>query len=229
VTPYHSEPGIDIYHGDCRDILPQLERGLMVTDPPYNMGYHYDVYHDALEAPEYWAFLFDVLRMPLIVIHYPEYLFPLAKHFVRTPNKVIAWVYHANTPKQWRTVAWFGLTPDLSLDSQSYRNPLDKRVSALMEQGRQARLYDWWVIEQVKNVSTEKTGHPCQIPTALMMRALRVTPFDGPVIDPFCGSGTTLLAAQTLGRRAIGIEASERYCEIAANRLRQPSLELVVE
>jgi site-specific DNA-methyltransferase (adenine-specific) len=98
----------------------------------------------------------------------------------------------------------------------------------LIAQGREARLYDWWMYEQVKNVSDEKTDHPCQIPRKLMRRILRVTPFNGPVIDPFCGSGTTLVAAQELGRQAIGIESSEEYCEVAANRLRHPSqLELV--
>jgi site-specific DNA-methyltransferase (adenine-specific) len=230
LTPYYSESGITIYHGDCREILPSLERGLMVTDPPYNVGYHYDDYHDAMSEDDYWMFLMSVPRMPLVFIHYPESLFALAKYFGRAPDEIVAWIYHANTPKQWRAVAWFGISPDLSLDSQSYRNPGDKRIRELIDAGREARLYDWWEIEQVKNVSTEKTDHPCQIPKALMMRAFRVTPFDdGPVIDPFCGSGTILLAAQALGRRAIGIDSSEEYCEIAANRLRQPALALLTK
>lgn len=225
--PYYSEAGITIYHGDARDVLPQLPRGLMVTDPPYNVGYHYNEYDDSQDDADYWKLLFGVLRMPLVLIHYPEQLFPVAKHFRRAPDKVVAWIYGANTPRQWRAIGWFGVAPDLSLDSQEFRNPNDKRIRQLMAEGRAARLYDWWPIEQVKNVSHEKTEHPCQIPKALMLRALRVTPFDGPVIDPFCGSGTTLLAAQELGRRAIGIESSEEYCEIAVQRLRQTTLELV--
>jgi hypothetical protein len=161
-----------------------------------------------------------------VVIHYPEAIFPIAQRYRRAPDELVAWVYNAHTPKQWRAVAWFGVSPDLSLDSQAYKNPTDKRVAARIARGDEARLYDWWHIEQVKNVSADKTEHPCQIPMALMMRILRVTPFDGPVIDPFCGSGTTLVAAQAFGRQAIGIESSEEYCEIAAYRLRQPSLEL---
>ena len=81
-----------------------------------------------------------------------------------------------------------------------------------MELSGGAALYDWWLIEQVKNVSAEKQAHPCQIPVAVMQRALQITPFDGPVIDPFCGAGSTLVAAQMGGRRAIG-ESSEEYCE----------------
>lgn len=227
MKPYYEQSGVTIYHGDCRDIVPEL-RGLMVTDPPYNVGYHYDEHRDALSERDYWTLLGDVLRMPLVFIHYPEALFPLAKHFRRVPDEVVAWVYHANTPKQWRSIGWFGVAPDLSLDGQAYRNPEDKRVRELIEAGRQARLYDWWQVEQVKNISDEKTAHPCQIPLSLMMRVLRVTPFDGPVVDPFAGSGTTLLAAKELGRRAIGVELSERYCEIAARRLQQEALPLEV-
>jgi hypothetical protein len=228
-APYYADSGITLYHADCREVLPSLERGLMVTDPPYNIGYHYDQYHDAMEEQDYWTFLCRVLLMPLVLIHYPECLFPVARHFCRAPDEVVAWIYGANTPKQWRAIGWFGVTPDLSLDSQEFRNPNDKRVRQLMAEGRMARLYDWWPIEQVKNVSHEKTEHPCQIPTALMLRALRVTPFEGPIIDPFCGSGTTLLAAQELGRRAIGIESSEEYCEIAVQRLQQRTLDLVMD
>lgn len=223
---YYAHGGIQIYHGDCRDVLPTLPVGLTVSDPPYNVAYHYDDYSDRLPDAEYWQFMLTVLKMPLVFIHYPEAMFPLAAVLCQAPSEVVAWVYHANTPRQWRSVAWFGLSPDFSRDGQAYRNPTDKRVEKLIADGRAARLYDWWEIEQVKNVSDEKTAHPCQIPRALMMRILRVTPFDGPVIDPFCGSGTTLLAAKELGRTAIGIETSERYCEVAAMRLSQEALPL---
>jgi DNA modification methylase len=228
MRPYYEHAGITIYHGDCREIVPQLPRGLMVTDPPYNVGYHYDEHDDSMPDSEYWAFLRDVLRMPLVFLHYPEALFHVARLFSRVPDEMVAWVYHANTPKQWRALGWFGVLPDFSRDGQEYQNPNDRRVRQLIAAGKKARLYDWWHVEQVKNISSEKTAHPCQIPTSLMVRALRVTPYDGPVIDPFLGSGTTLVAAKELGRQAIGVERSEAYCEIAAKRLAQEALPLEV-
>jgi DNA modification methylase len=225
VTPYYAEPGIAIYHGDAREVLPTIERGLMVTDPPYNVGYHYDEHEDSLQAEDYRRLLGDVLRMPLVVIHYPEALVPLAQIFRRSADEIVAWVYHAHTPRKWRTVAWFGTAPDLSLMKQPYRNPTDKRIAWHIANGSDgASLPDWWLIEQVKNVSAEKTAHPCQIPIELMTRILRVTPTEATIIDPFCGAGSTLVAAKALGLKAVGIELSERYCQIAVERLSQETL-----
>lgn len=69
--------------------------------------------------------------------------------------------------------------------------------------------------------------HPAIMPLELAARAIRLSTWPGEtVFDPFSGTGTTLLAARQLGRRAVGIEVSERYCELAARRLAQPSLEL---
>ena len=225
MTPYYDDGTCQIFHGDCREIVPTLPDGLMVTDPPYNVGYHYDEHDDDMAEDAYWRMLRDVMRLPLVFLHYPEALFRLARH-IGEPEEIVAWVYHANTPKQWRMLGWFGCKPDFSLDGQSYKNDNDRRVRQLIAAGKKARLYDWWHIEQVKNVSSEKTAHPCQIPVQLMARVLRITPEEGPIIDPFSGSGTTLLAAKQLGRHAIGIERSEQYCEIAAKRLEQASMNL---
>ena len=68
--------------------------------------------------------------------------------------------------------------------------------------------------------------HPCQKPVRLMRRIIDLT--SGLVLDPFMGSGTTLVAAKRIGRKAIGIEREERYCEIAAKRLQQEALPLEV-
>ncbi len=163
-------------------------------------------------------------RTPSIVLHYPEDICALSWTLEEIPAAMVAWVYHANTPRQWRTLAWFGLTPDFTRDGQPYRNPEDGRVQKLMADGKQARLYNWWHTEQVKNVSAEKADHPCQIPLSVMRRALKVTPITGKVIDPYMGTGTTLVAAKDLGLPATGIETSEAYCEIAAKRLSQEVL-----
>jgi site-specific DNA-methyltransferase (adenine-specific) len=70
----------------------------------------------------------------------------------------------------------------------------------------------------------ERVGHPNQKPLDVILWCLGFT--DGDVLDPFMGSGTTLVAAKNLGRRAIGIEIEERYCEIAARRCSQEVLPL---
>ena len=73
---------------------------------------------------------------------------------------------------------------------------------------------------------TDGAVHPTQKPEALMRWCLMFFPEARTVLDPFMGSGTTLRAAKDLRRRAVGVEVNERYCEIAANRLRQRVLPL---
>ena len=139
------------------------------------------------------------------------------------PQECEAWTYNAHTPRKWRMAAWFGCKPDFSRVKQAFKNLSDKRIVAKLDSGIEGcSLYDWWNDEQVKNVSEEKTEHPCQIPEAVMSKAIRITPCAF-VVDPFSGSGTTLRAAKDAGVRAIGIELNERYCEIAAKRLAQES------
>jgi site-specific DNA-methyltransferase (adenine-specific) len=71
-----------------------------------------------------------------------------------------------------------------------------------------------------------REGHPAPFPVELARRCVRLSTWPGEVVlDPFAGSGTTLVAARQLGRRAIGIEQSERYCQMAAERLAQGSLD----
>lgn len=85
--------------------------------------------------------------------------------------------------------------------------------------------YRWNGMLQESGVPREHRQHPTQKPEAVMRWALLQAPTDViTVLDPFMGSGTTLVAAKRLGRKATGIEREERYCEIAAERLRQGAL-----
>lgn len=227
MKPYYSDSDVTIFHGDCRDVLPSISsEAVVISDPPYNRGYHYHSYTDSLDSSEYLKLLWLALRPPSVLLHYPTDIIQFCVSVGWQPTRCVAWVYHANTRFQWRMLSWFGIEPAFGYVKQPYKNQTDKRVLKLMDAGSAGTdLYDWWHIEQVKNVSDEKTDHPCQIPELVMERAIAITP-SPLVVDPFMGSGTTLVAAKKLGRQAIGIELDERYCEIAAKRLAQNVLPL---
>lgn len=217
---YYKDALVEIIHGDAREIMRTLPRGLVVTDPPYNVGYHYEDYADNLSADDYQEMLRQTCPPPCVILHYAEDLCAMARTLEELPQKMVAWVYPSNTARQWRGIGWWGCKPAFDKEGQDYKNPNDKRIAERIARGERARLYDWWEIDQVKNIGTEKTGHPCQIPTEVMRRILKITDCQL-AIDPFCGSGTTLVAAKQLGIRAIGIERNKNYCELAARRVSQ--------
>lgn len=216
--PYYKDSLCTIINADSRDVMHKLPRGLVVSDPPYNVGYHYDGYKDNLTTEEYQELIRAVCPLPCVLIHYAEDLCALSLKLEEVPEKMVAWVYPSNTARQWRGIAWWGCKPDFRKDGQPYKNPTDKRIAQRIADGKQCRLYDWWEVNQVKNVGAEKTEHPCQIPQEIMRRILKITDCRL-VIDPFAGSGTTLAAAKQLGIPSIGIERNEKYCEIAARRV----------
>lgn len=221
MKPYYQDRLATLYCGKLEDLssfIPPKDGSITISDPPYNVGYHYDQCDDKMKPDEYFAFMASVFSGPSVIIHYPEAMFQIAKAMNDIPERVVAWVYPSNTPRQHRSVAWFKNHPDFRKDGQAYRNPTDPRIAKRIAEGKAARLYDWWEINQVKNVSNEKTEHPCQIPLAIMERIIRITR-EETIFEPFAGSGTTLLAASNLGRNSIGFEMSERYCELIANRL----------
>ena len=210
-----------VYQGNCIDIIPTIKEDfIIVTDPPFNIGYHYNEYNDNLGADEYYEMLQSVFQdYPFVVIHYPEEIYRIAFQVGRFPDKVVSWVYNSNTAKQHRDIAFFDIKPDFRKLGQPYKNPTDKRIMKRIADGKQARGYDWWNINQVKNVSKDKTEHPCQMPLEVMENIIKLLPEDKVILDPFAGSGTTLLACKNLGRKYIGIEIDNKYIEIINKRL----------
>lgn len=214
----------EIIVGNCLRELPkiraQYEKLVIVTDPPFNVGYHYKTYKDNMDADAYYEMLGDVFSFaPFVVIHYPEEIYKIAFQVGEFPERVVSWVYNSNTPKQHRDIAFFGVKPDFTKYGQPYKNPKDKRIAQRIAEGKTAKLYDWWEINQVKNVSKEKTAHPCQMPLEVMRRIVAILPDEYTVVDPFMGSGTTALACKELGRNFVGIEMDEHYADIARSRL----------
>ena len=196
----------------------------IVTDPPFNIGYHYNTYKDKMDDNEYFDFLKNVCKtrnIPYVLIHYPESLYKIALNNNEVPERVCSWVYNSNTAKQHRDVAFFGVKPNFKQVLQPYKNPNDKRIKKRISEGKVGcKLYDWWNINQIKNVSKEKTNHPCQMPVEVMKNIVGVLPKNCIIIDPFMGSGTTGVACKELGYEFIGCEIDEDYYNIAKERIR---------
>ena len=210
--------------GDALEELPKIKvkekKFVIITDPPFNVGYHYNTYKDNMDSEEYYEMLASVFQYaPFVVIHYPEEIYKIAFQVGEFPDKVVSWVYNSNTAKQHRDIAFFGIKPDFKQYGQPYKNPTDKRIMQRIADGKTARLYDWWEINQVKNVSKDKTAHPCQMPLEVMKRIVGILPPDYTIVDPFMGSGTTGLACKELNRNFIGIEMDAEYYAIAQQRI----------
>ena len=220
-----------IFNEDCLALMKSqtfedLIKGknvIIVTDPPFNVGYHYKTYKDNLDEEAYYDFLEEVFTMrdmPFVVVHYAECLYKLAFQVGMFPEKVVSWVYNSNTAKQHRDIAFFGVKPDFRKMTQPYKNPNDKRIRERIAKGcKGGRLYDWWEVNQVKNVSKKGNTHPCVMPLEVMKRIVGILPNGIVVFDPFMGSGTTGVACRQLGIDFIGCELDEEYFEIAKERI----------
>lgn len=194
----------------------------IVTDPPFNIGYHYDVYQDSDKG--YWEAMKGLFTMyaeiPFVVVHYAESLYRLAMEIGIAPTKVVSWIYNSNTPRQHRDIAFFNCKPDFRKVVQPYKNPTDKRIRERMARGIMGgRLYDWWNVNQVKNVAKKDNPHPCVMPLQVMANIIGILPSGYIIFDPFMGSGTTGLAAMQLGRDFVGCEISPVYFEYATKKI----------
>ena len=215
---------IKVMHGDSKEILKTLnftDKTIIVTDPPFNISYGYKTYNDKMPEQAYWEMLKCLFQdRKCVVIHYSEQLHRLSIELQTAPTKTVSWVYNSNTAKQHREIAFYNIQPDFKQVGQAYKNPTDKRIAKRIADGKSARLYDWWEINQVKNVSKDKTEHPCQMPLEVMKRIIAILPEDKLIVDPFGGSGTTALACKELNRKCIIIEQDEKYIGIINERLK---------
>jgi DNA modification methylase len=207
-----------IIKGNCLDFLNEFSTdAFIISDPPYNQKYHYSEYKDNLNNDEYFNLLYNVFnKRKSVIVHYPEEIINILGGKLGKCEQVVSWVYNSNTAKQSRLITWWNCNPDLRKIGQDYKNPTDKRIAKRIAEGKRARLYDWWEINQVKNVS--KKQHPCPLPEELVRRIILTTTNEGDlVIDPFCGVGTVCKVAKQLNRKYIGIELCEEYYNIAKN------------
>lgn len=218
---FHEEPGITLYCGDCRDVLPLLEPvDLVLTDPPYGVTYQSN--HAVGRGVQ--PITNDGTRLSLYLY---RGVFPLLR-----ANHVLWFTRWDAWPDVWGLLGQFfplrGLliwdkgTPgmgDLNHWGPSYEM-IASAGSGKIVGGRDG---------SVIRMSTEPTVsryHPTEKPAELLSYLIGKMHRAATVLDPFVGSGTTLAAAKGLNRAAIGIEIEPRYCEIAVKRLRQEVLAL---
>lgn len=207
------------------NLLPHID--LIATDPPYNINFKYNSYKDYMTDEEYIEMLNYFEEYPTAIIQYPEETMKYIVPAMGVPDEVCAWCYNSNLPRQFRLINFYNTKVDFNKVKQPYKNPKDKRIKELIAKGSKGtRLYDWFSdIQLVKNISKEKTGHPCPIPVALMERIILLTTNEGDTVcDPFIGGGTTAIACLNTNRNYIGFEIDPKYYDIATERINKEKL-----
>jgi DNA modification methylase len=194
-----------IYHGDCRDVMPLLSGvSLTLTDPPYNVGLNYSGGDERADYAEWTRDWVGLAPRPLIV----------------TPGMVNLHQWMQMEKPSW-TCSWTKPNQCSPSGLQGFNV-----WEPILVYGRPSRPVgqDAWVMPIHTN-QREVGGHPCPKFLPFWRRLLEAfSERDDVVLDPFLGSGTTLMAAQALGRRGIGVEIEERWCESSARRLDGPPL-----
>lgn len=224
MKPYYEHGGITIYHGDCREVLPQLEPNsvdLIVTDPPYGVEFQSSWRQESF-APIVGDHSQDVAKEgigeAIRVLQYQRHLYVFGRfdfsEFPITQAVELIWDKHhigmgdleAPWGSQHEYIQFF-----VNWKRQPGRN--GNSLAARMRKG---------TILKCARTHGELLRHPTEKPVELIRELIESSSRLGEtVLDPFLGSGSTTEAAKIEGRRAIGIEIEEKYCEIAAKRLSQ--------
>jgi len=134
-----------IIKGDFRKHLRRIpDTSLVVTDPPYNIGYSYDVYPDNLPDDEYIELLCELQQFRrLAIVHYPIPMMQYVLPALGIPDHVGAWCYNSNVDNRLRLIAYFGCVPDYSRIRQPYKNPTARRIKERMANGAMGgKLYE---------------------------------------------------------------------------------------
>jgi site-specific DNA-methyltransferase (adenine-specific) len=229
VQPYYQARGVTIYHGDALDVLPTLHDdsvGLVVTDPPYvlsalsagNLSSKTGTWADMMNNATWFT---TWLRHAARVLRDDGALWTFLSW--RTSPAMLRAAHDAAIPATSMLVwdkEWFGPGGPVGLRPSYEMVMLSARpLFRIPNRG----LPDVW---RHKTGSRKPHGHPAEKPLPLVRRLIEVCqlPRGSTVLDPFLGSGTTAVAALEAGMRCIGIEADERWCELAASRIDEADL-----
>ena len=235
MKPYYEHAGITIYHGDCREILPRLQVESVITDPVWPNSSPHLV---GAERPlELLTEALEHVTLPKrLVVHLgcssdPRFLLAVPS---RWPFIRVCWLelacpsYHGRVLNGSDVAYVFGDPPApkpgaMVLPGRVVATSTDPGMKRGVGRNKDARLDSDG--HQVRDGAALLIDHPT--PRKLQHVRWLLKWFAGEsCCDPFLGSGTTLVAAKSLGIRGIGIEIEERYCEIAAKRLSQEVLDL---
>jgi site-specific DNA-methyltransferase (adenine-specific) len=211
IAPYYDSEDITIYHADCLELLPELEADALITDPPY--GYNYSSGMQGkfknTEIPNDDSTQVRDCVMELWKDQ-PAFIFGNLK----------------SIPPGYRTaIVW---DKGLAVGMGDLSIPFKPNWELIFVFGKGfIGTRDSGVLTGHTVVSWSSKGrrkHPNEKPVSLMKYLISKCPIDWIILDPFLGSGSTLVAARQLGRKAIGIEIDESYCEIAARRLQKTAV-----
>lgn len=224
IRPYYEDEAVTLYHGDCREILPALigaDVEAIITDPPYNT-----INRDTAGLRKIHKGRADSEPVDI------ESLAPVFARLAR--GSVYVWCAQEQLSRWLRAFQREGMTTRTGVWWKTNPSPMNGEhlwLSAIelcafaRHKGATFNLH--CVAPVWRFPIAAPNGHPTPKPIPLMAELVSASTRSADlVLDPFAGSGSVLIAAKNLGRRAIGIEIEERYCELAAERLSQNVLAL---
>ena len=229
VEPYYQDDAVTIYHGDYREVMPTLQNiEAVVTDPPWGARTATNSQRFTRKSSPWWS----NVDVSTIIAHAP--IMGDEEPFDPTPwlamdCPLILWGANHFAHRLPPSGGWLVWDKRKGIEDMAEKGwPLGEGELAWTNIVGAVRIYRnlWHGL-----LRTEQRGeflHPTMKPISLMRWCLGIGSLaDAQIIlDPFMGSGTTLRAAKDLGRKAIGIEIEERYCELAARRMRQTAMGL---
>jgi len=240
IPPYYQENGITIYNGDDLEVMKQFEDksfDLVFTDPPYNVSQKNKIFRDYRNGKKAdinmdfgeWDYNFNPVPFlqeskrllgenGSVVVWtseqmYGEYRRWFAEHMY--PKQLLVWV-KTNPLPQFRLVGYRQAT-ELLFWALKNKNTKDNPNFRFQTQSEMTNVFYAPIVG-----GKERTEHPTQKPLSITEKIIEIhCKEDGLILDPFMGSGTTLVAAKKLNRRAIGIELNKDYCDLAVRRVKE--------
>lgn len=220
IEPYYSDELVTLYHGDSLNLMTELETesvDMLLTDPPYFLpAAHYSVRSGSFRSLSDLSMLEHFFRAAFTET--ARVLKQTGTAYIFCDGQSYPAFYAVGYPifHRMRPLIWDKQT---SINGYDWRHQHELILYATMPDAPRVPTGDGDVLRD-RAVPIAEREHLAQKPTGLLSRLLTKTcPEGGVALDPFAGSGSSLVAAAANGRRAIGIEAEERYCEVAAKRL----------